>query len=170
MASSQDPWNYILVSFKIELHVHLPKQDTFQYGQTFFTVVSILNLILVTADRHLSIIRPLQYVTMITTFRVFVITGIKRMIGIVFGVASMVDTAYDDSDSSITQLCSGIRYTDPANRIFFLATGVAPLLLGVTMVTLNLRILGIARRQSQRITIQNAVRHRDDLRHCRPAS
>ena len=137
------------------------KSAYFSIWSYMFIVVSILHLILVTFDRHLAITRPLHYVTMVTTSRVVVVIAISWTIGIGYGVASLIN-AYNDDDESKLQTCTGMRYTDSSTRQFFIATGVFSLLLSVTLLILNLRILGIAKRQYQRIScIHIAVQPRD---------
>lgn len=140
------------------------KSAYFSIWPYMFIVVSILHLILVTVDRHLAITRPLRYVTMVTTSRVLVVIFIVWMFGIGYGVASLIN-AFTDDDDSTTQLCTGVRYTDSSTRQFFIATGVTLLLLSLTLLILNLRILGIARRQCQRISSMHvAVQPRDNPR------
>ena len=147
-----------LIATPLELYSRLVQNDTtcslansgyFSIWPYMFTVTSGTHLLLVTVDRHLAITRPLHYITMVTTFRMLVAIGLVWMFGIAYGVVYLINAS--KTSDSIKQLCSGIRYTGSSKKTFHVASGALLLLAGLNLFIVNLRILGIARRQARRI-------------------
>ncbi|XP_071481367.1 adenosine receptor A2b-like [Diadema antillarum] len=126
------------------------KSGYFSVWSYVFGSVSIFHLILVTIERHLAITRPLKYISLVTSVRVRIIIVIIWCLSLSYGIVTVIDSLTIEDDL-VTQLCSGLRYTNPSTKKFYMATGVSIMMLGVLMIAFNIRILRIAVGQSRRV-------------------
>lgn len=115
-----------------------------------FCSVSIVHLCLITADRYIAITRPLRYITMVTTTRVLFIIAIAWAAGVTYGILSVIESVARE-DNMLTQLCTGVGYTDYSTRSFLVATGLSIIFYAAFLIVLNIRILNIAMGHMRRI-------------------
>nr|XP_054754263.1 adenosine receptor A2a-like [Lytechinus pictus] len=112
--------------------------------------VSIVHIVLITVDRLIALKRPLRYVALVTTKRVCIVIAVVWTGGISYGIVSVIESGYS-KDDTLTQFCTGVRYTSLSARSFLLGSASAILFLGIILISLNIWIHRIAVNHSRRI-------------------
>nr|XP_054755569.1 probable G-protein coupled receptor 21 [Lytechinus pictus] len=112
--------------------------------------VSIVHFLLITADRLISLTKPLHYASLVATRRVRIAVFFVWAGGITYGIVSVIESG-NREDNTLTQFCTGERYTSESTRNFFVGSASYILFSSIVLMLFNFLILRIALNHSRRM-------------------